>query len=339
MILVTGATGHLGNVLVRELVSRGEKVRAMFLPGEDRQPLQDLPSQGWPVEIMEGNVLEPESLKPAFASVQRVFHLAGVISIMPGQNDIMRRVNVTGTQNVIRAAREAGVERLVYTSSIRALQRPPHGVTIDESLKFDPQNPAGEYDRTKAEASIKVLEAVEDGLDAVLVCPTGVIGPHDYRGSEMGKLILEWMHRKSQIIIEGMFDFVDVRDIARGQILAGERGRSGETYILSGERISLETMLEIVQNCVGFRAPNIKIPIDLAKFAAIFTPLYYRITRTTPRFTPYSIETVLSNCNISHEKAQQELGYSPRHLKETLTDTVAWWLAQKKLSYAYAKNR
>ena len=333
MILVTGATGHLGNVLVRELVSRGEKVRAMFLPGEDRKPLQDLP-----VEIMEGNVLEPESLKPAFAGVQRVFHLAGIISIMPGQNDIMRRVNVTGTQNVIRAAREAGVERLVYTSSIHALQRPPHGVTIDETLKFDPHNPAGEYDRTKAEASIKVLEAVEDGLDAVVVCPTGVVGPHDYRGSEMGNLITGWMRRKSQFIIEGMFDFVDVRDIALGQILAGERGRSGETYLLSGERIALETMLEIVQNCVGFRAPHIKIPIDLAKFAAVFTPLYYRITRTTPRFTPYSIETVLSNCCISHEKARRELGYSPRQLKETLTDTVAWWLAQRKLNYAYAKN-
>ena len=333
MILVTGATGHLGNVLVRELVSRGEKVRAMFLPGEDRTPLKDLP-----VEIMEGNVLAPETLKPAFAGVQRVFHLAGIISIMPGQNDIMRRVNVTGTQNVIRAAREAGVERLVYTSSIHALQRPPHGVTIDETLKFDPHNPAGEYDRTKAEASIKVLEAVEDGLDAVVVCPTGVVGPHDYRGSEMGNLITGWMRRKSQFIIEGMFDFVDVRDIALGQILAGERGRSGETYLLSGERIALETMLEIVQNCVGFRAPHIKIPIDLAKFAAVFTPLYYRITRTTPRFTPYSIETVLSNCCISHEKARRELGYSPRQLKETLTDTVAWWLAQRKLNYAYAKN-
>jgi dihydroflavonol-4-reductase len=333
MILVTGATGHLGNVLVRELVSRGEKVRAMFLPGEDRTPLKDLP-----VEIIEGNVLAPETLKPAFAGVQRVFHLAGIISIMPGQSDLMRRVNVTGTQNVIRAAREAGVERLVYTSSIHALQRPPHGVTIDETLQFDPQNPAGEYDRTKAEASIKVLEAVEDGLDAVLVCPTGVIGPHDYRGSEMGNLILEWMQRKSQFIIEGKFDFVDVRDIARGQILAGEKGRCGETYILSGERISLETMLEIVQNCVGFRAPRIKIPIDLAKFAAMFTPLYYRITRTTPRFTPYSIETVLSNSQISHEKARRELGYSPRRLKESLTDTVTWWLAQRKLNISYAKN-
>jgi dihydroflavonol-4-reductase len=333
MILVTGATGHLGNVLVRELVSRGEKVRAMFLPGEDRTPLKDMP-----VEIMEGNILDPESLKPIFAGVKHVYHLAGVISIMPGQNEIMRRVNVTGTENVIRAVREAGVQRLIYTSSIHALARPPHGVTIDETLKFDPLNPAGEYDRTKAEASIKVLEAVADGLDAVLVCPTGVIGPYDYRGSEMGNLITGWMHQKMQFIIEGMFDFVDVRDIARGQILAGENGRKGETYILSGERIALETMLEIVQNCVGIRAPRIKIPIDLAKFAAAFTPLYYRLTRTTPRFTPYSIETVLSNCCISHEKAQSELGYSPRSLKETLTDTVAWWLAQRKLSFAHVKN-
>jgi dihydroflavonol-4-reductase len=329
MILVTGATGHLGNVLVRELVARGEKVRALFLPGEDRTPLENLP-----VEMVEGNVLKPETLRPAFEGIDRVYHLAGVISIMPGRDQWMRQVNVVGTQNVIRMCREMGVKRLVYTSSIHALERPPHGVTIDESLKFDAHNPAGEYDRTKAEASIKVLEAVDEGLDAVLICPTGVIGPHDYRGSEMGNLILEWMSKKVQFIIDGMFDFVDVRDIARGQILAGEKGRSGETYILSGERISLETMLQIVQGCVGIRAPRIKVPIDLARFAAYFTPLYYRITRTTPRFTPYSIETVQSNSAISNAKARKELGFSPLRLSESLTDTVAWWLQRRKLAYA-----
>jgi dihydroflavonol-4-reductase len=235
-------------------------------------------------------------------------------------------VNVTGTQNVIQACRQAGVKRLVYTSSIHALERPPHGVTIDETLKFDAHNPAGEYDRTKAEASIKVLEAVAAGLDAVLVCPTGVIGPYDFRGSEMGNLILGWMKKKVQFIIEGMFDFVDVRDIARGHILAGEKGRKGETYILSGERISLDTMLQLVQHTAGIHAPNIKIPIDLAKFAAAFTPLYYRLTRTTPRFTPYSIETIQSNSHISRAKAQTELGYLPRLLSVSIPETVTWWL-------------
>ncbi len=334
MILVTGATGHLGNVLVRELVARGKQVRALFFPGENRAPLQDLP-----VEIFEGNVLDLESLKPAFKDVECVYHLAGVISIMPGKDQWMRQVNVTGTQNVIQACRQAGVQRLIYTSSIHALERPPHGVTIDETLPFDPHNPAGEYDRTKAEASLKVLEAVEDGLDAVLVCPTGVIGPYDYRGSEMGNLILGWMKQKVQIIIDGMFDFVDVRDIARGQILAGEKGRPGETYILSGERISLESMLHLVQRATGFHAPHIKIPIDLAKFAACFTPLYYRLTRTTPRFTSYSIETVQSNSNISHVKAQRELGYLPRLLSITIPDTVSWWLQQRKPAYAQAGVR
>jgi len=334
MILVTGATGHLGNVLVRQLVAQGEKVRALFLPGEDHTPLKELP-----VEIIEGNVLSPESLKPAFKDIQRVYHLAGVISIMPGKDQWMRQVNVTGTQNVIQACRQAGVKRMVYTSSIHALERPPHGVTIDETLNFDAHNPAGEYDRTKAEASLKVLEAVEEGLDAVLVCPTGVIGPYDYRGSEMGNLILGWMKKKVQVIIDGMFDFVDVRDIARGQILAGEKGRKGETYILSGERISLETMLELVQSTAGIHAPKIKIPIDLAKFAAYFTPLYYRLTHSTPRFTPYSIETVQSNSSISHAKAKRELGYLPRLLSVSIPETVAWWMQQRKLVYAQSGGR
>jgi dihydroflavonol-4-reductase len=186
---------------------------------------------------------------------------------------------------------------------------------------------------------MRVLEAVGNGLDAVVVCPTGVIGPHDYRGSEMGKLILEWMHKKVQFIVDGKFDFVDVRDIAQGEILAGEKGKSGETYILSGERISFETMLQIVQGCLGIHAPKVKIPIDLAKFAAHFTPLYYRLSRTTPRFTSYSLETVQSNSTISNAKARRDLGYTPRRLAETLSDTVAWWLQRRKPALARVEVR
>ena len=167
MILVTGAAGHIGNVLVRELVNDGNEVRAMILPGEDVTSLQ-----GLSVEIEEGNVLDPQSLDRAMWGVDLVFHLAGIISIMPGQDELMRRVNVDGTRNVLAAAQKAHVKRLVYTSSIHALSRDWKG-KIDETVPFDPNNQAGGYDRTKAQASLAVLEAVKQGLDAVLVCPTG----------------------------------------------------------------------------------------------------------------------------------------------------------------------
>lgn len=324
MILVTGATGHLGNVLARELLATGKKVRALALPGEDCSSLE-----GLEIEIMEGNILNEASLEPVFAGVEIVYHLAALVSIEEGKEDLLYRVNVEGTKNVIRAARRAGVRRLVYTSSIHAIERPPDGVWISEELPFDIHNPAGPYDRTKAEASLAVLQAVKEGLDAVIVCPTGVVGPYDYRRSEMGEMFLSWMRRQVSFIIEGCFDFVDVRDVARGHILAAEKGRPGQVYILGGERIAIDRLRSLVQNAAGRRSPAIKIPLPLALFLCRFTTLYYRLARRRPRLTRYSIETLISNSFVSSEKACRELGYRARALSESAADTVRWWLQNR----------
>ncbi len=325
MNLITGATGHIGNVLVRELLALGERVRALVLPGENHMPLD-----GLDVEIVEGNVLEPAALDRACLGVKKVFHLASIISIMPGKNDFVRLVNIQGTINVIQAALRNRVDRLVYTSSIHAIMRAPHGVTIDESLPFDSQNSAGEYDRSKAEASLAVLEAARQGLDAVIACPTGVIGPHDYRRSEMGTVILGCMQSNVQWLIRGAYDFVDVRDVAQGLLLAGEKGVRGETYILSGERITYARLAETIHSILGSR-PKIRIPIpkDLARFAAIFSPAYYRLAHTCPLLTPYALHTLWSNSYISSLKARQELGYQPRSLKNSLVDTIHWFIENK----------
>lgn len=320
MILVTGATGHIGNVLVRLLVGQGAAVRALVLPGEDTQALD-----GAPVELMSGDVLDPAALAAACEGVEQVYHLASVISIMPGAHPQMRRVNVEGTRNLLAAAQRAGVRRVVYTSSIHALERPPHGVTIDEELRFDPHNPAGEYDRTKAEATLEVQQAGAAGLDVIIVCPTGVIGPYDYRQSEMGLLITSWARRRWHLLVDGNFDFVDVRDIAAGHILAMEHGRSGETYILGGERISLARLWALAREAAGVSSQALILPFRLAAWAAQFAPFFYRLTRTKARFTPYAVETVNSNSHISHAKASRELGYQPRALSETVRDTLAWW--------------
>lgn len=320
MILVTGAAGHLGNVLVRELLARGEKVRALILPGEDVSALE-----GVPVEFVQGDILDYDALCKAMDGVDLVYHLAAVVAIAHGQEKRMWRVNVDGTRNVINACLAKHVHRLVFCSSIHALARPPEGVTIDETQPFDTRNPAGDYDCSKAASSLEVLASIRLGLDAVVVCPTGVIGPHDYRWSEMGHLIQSWMHKRAPALINGAFDFVDVRDVARGHILAAEHGRKGEVYILSGERIEIIKICELVQEIAGIRSRIVRLPGWLARIVAVFTPLYYRLTHTRPRLTGYAIDTVASNSVISADKARRELGFTTRSTHETLVDTVRWW--------------
>jgi dihydroflavonol-4-reductase len=329
MILITGATGHIGNVLVRELIGRGEKVRALVLPGDNLAPLA-----GLDVELVEGSVLEPDSLRRALRGVEVVYHLAGIISIMPGKETLVTRVNVQGTENMLEAARRAGVERLIYTSSIHAIHRVKEGVRIDERLPFDPENCAGEYDRSKARASLAVLKAVKEGLDAVIVCPTGVIGPYDYRLSEMGRLLLRSALSRVQWTVDGAYDFVDVRDVVRGEILARERGRTGQVYILSGEQIRLPRLVELSARAAGKRIFCIHIPRKIARAVSTLMPWYYRLTRTRPLFTPYSIETVLGNSVISHARACSELGYQPRPLCETVVDTMGWFREHGRLRFS-----
>lgn len=322
MILVTGAAGHLGNVLVRELLARGYKVRALILPGEDVSSLE-----GLDIEILEGNILDPDSLAKACAGIDTVYHMAALIAITEEKMDLMRRVNIEGTRNVIQAVKNAGVRRMVYTSSIHALMRPEEGVVIDEGLPFDPENLAGPYDRTKAAATLLVLEAVKQGLDAVIICPTGVIGPYDFKRSEMGEMILSWMKKKPSLSVQGKFDFVDVRDVAVGHILAGEKGKRGETYLLSGEQIQISTFRSLVQQAAGVDTQEIKINSGLAAFVAPMAEIFYRITGTKPLFTRYSVETLQSNSVISSLKARKELGYQPRRLSDSIKETVDWWLS------------
>ena len=320
MVLITGAAGHLGNTLARELVARGERVRALILPGENAAALA-----GLELERVEGNILEPRSLEEALAGVDTVFHLAGLISILPGRDQRLREANVLGTWNVVRAMRAAGTRRLVYVSSIHALARPPAGVCIDESVPFDPHSAEGEYDRTKAEASLIVQQEAARGLEAVIACPTGIIGPCDFLESEMGRLVRSWLRPGVHPIVDGRFDFVDVRDVARGLVLARERGRPGETYILSGTLLSLAELRRLVSEALGRPLAVITLPHWLALAGAPLAALAGRLSGRKPQFTSYSLRTLMSNAEVSHAKAERELGYTARGVAETVADTVHWW--------------
>ena len=326
MIVVTGATGHIGNVLVRELLSRGESVRAVVPPFEDTVPLD-----GLAVEMVEGDVLKIDSLMQAFKGSDVVYHLAGIISILPGKSELLYQVNVTGTRNVVEACLKTGVRRFVYTSSIHAVREPPHGTVIDETLPYDPDNVLGDYAKSKAQATLEVLKGINRGLNGVIVCPTGVIGPHDYKISEMGQLVIDFIKGKLKVYVNGAYDFVDVRDVAMGLILACEKGRTGESYILSGEQITVRDLLLMLEEITGVEVTSFKVPIWLAKTVGKIAPLYYRLTKTKPRFTTYSIDVLTSNSLVSHEKASRELGYSPRSTRESIADAVHWFRENGKL--------
>jgi dihydroflavonol-4-reductase len=320
MIVVTGATGFIGNVLVRKLLKRGEKVRAVLPPFED-----DLTLEGLDVEKVEVDVREIESLIPAFAGAEMVYHLAGIVTILSGQNELLYDVNVQGTRNVVDACLEAGVGRLVYTSSVHALSEPPHGTIIDESCPYNPECARGDYDWSKAQASLEVLKGVEKGLDAVIVCPTGVIGPCDYRISQMGQLFVSYMKGDLKAYLDGAYDFVDVRDVAEGLILTSHKGKCGESYILSGEQITVEELLSLLEKETGVKAPSLKLPFWMVKMISKFSPFYYKLTKSRPLFTTYSAEVLVSNSQISSGKARQELGYSPRPIKQSIKDSVQWF--------------
>lgn len=320
MVVVTGAPGHLGNNLVRALLKAGACIRAMALPGESLVSLK-----GLDVEVVEGDVRDISFLCRAFDGAETVYHLASVISLTPGHWNLLEEVNVRGTRNVAEACLKSGVRRLVYTSSIHALVEPPHGTVIDESTPCDPARIRTEYGKSKAMATLEVLEATSKGLDAVVVFPTGVIGPYDFRPSEAGQFILNFARRKIPARLEGGFNFVDVRDAAQGHILAAERGRAGEKYILSGEWISVDQVMEELSQATGVPMPHLRLGPGVAGALASLAVLYSRASGKKPLLTRESVDILISNSLVSSEKARRELGYSPRPIRDTIRETVEWF--------------
>ena len=327
MIVVTGATGHVGNVLVRELISRGQSVRALVMPGDGLRPLS-----GLDVEIVSGDVTDLAGLEAALAGADIVFHLAGIVTIMPGMEKALERVNVGGVRNVAAACRAVGVRRLVYTSSVHAIAEPPLGTAIDESQPFDPDRVLGDYARSKARATLLLLDEVaKGGLDAVICCPTGIIGPGDYGISNIGQLIFDFASGQLKSYVSGAYDFVDVRDVARGLVLAAEKGQKGRHYILSGAQVQVLELMKELEKDIGYPAPTFRIPSAIARAAGVLASVYYRLLRRRPVFTAYSIDVLRSNSQVSSARAREELGFTSRPWQESIHDHVEWFRAEAML--------
>jgi dihydroflavonol-4-reductase len=308
-------------VLVRQLIKEGKKVRAVIPDFEDESPIK-----GLNVEIVRADVRNVDSLMRAFEGAEMVFHLAGIVSISKRNTALLYEINVNGTKNVIRACIDSGIRRLVYTSSVHAFIENPENNVIDESTEINPEKINGDYSKSKAIATLQVLKSIKhDGLDAIIVCPTGVIGPFDYKLSEMGRLILDLINGKMKLYFDGGYDFVDVRDVARGLVLAGENGGKGEIYILSGEWITIGKLVDILQELVGFDFGMHKIPLWLTWVAARLADIYYLAVRTKPIFNTYSIRVLTLSSPISGKKARDILGFEARPLRESLEDSIEWF--------------
>ena len=317
--ILTGGAGHVGAAVIRALLQRGERVRALLLPGQAPKVTDAA------VEYVEGDVCRPETLAPLFRESEGavVIHTAALISIARKVDDRVRSVNVGGTQNVLTLCREAGVKRLIHVCSSHAIPELPRGQVQREIDDYDPDRVEGCYAKTKAEAARAVVAAARQGLDAVLVLPTGILGPGDKGGNHLLQMVIQYMQKKLPAYVKGGYDFVDVRDVAEGCLLAAEKGRAAESYLLNGEYLSLRDLLGEVRELAGLK-PIPELPLFLGKAAVPFVEMAAKATHRRPLYTEYALRVVGSNALYSHEKATAELGYKPRPMTETIRDMVAW---------------
>ncbi|MBQ6300874.1 MAG: NAD-dependent epimerase/dehydratase family protein [Bacteroidales bacterium] len=311
--IITGANGHLGSTIIRYL-SRGDcLVRGLLLPSENHEDSGN-------VKYYKGDITDLESMDAIFSgtggSEVIVIHTAGLVSIEDKITLDLYDVNVNGTKNVISMCRKYRAKRMLYVSSVHVIAE-GDGFSID-SVK-------GGYATTKAVASQAVLDAVSKGLDAVIVLPSGIIGPFDNGRNHLVQLVKRFMEKKLPVITTGGYDMVDVRDVAKGCIAAADRGRNGESYILSNQYITIPDLIELSGELSGTRVPC-SIPLSYIK---AFAPLFEwigRITHTRPLFTRYSLSVLEEDIRFSHEKATRELGYHPMDIKDSLRDTIDYLL-------------
>ncbi|RJO63767.1 MAG: NAD-dependent epimerase/dehydratase family protein [Myxococcales bacterium] len=318
-VIVTGAAGHVGNSLVRLLLERGESVRAMV--HQDRRALDELD-----VECVSADVTDVESLKAAFVGCDIVYHAAAFISIW-GSRDAahLRKVNIEGTANVLTACKAAGVRRLAHVSSIHALSPYPEAETIDETREASLSAKFPHYDRSKAESERLAFDAAKGGLEVVVIIPTAVIGPHDYKPSLQGRMLMDYYNHRLPTLVDGGYNWVDVRDVAEGMRLAAERGRSGERYILGGVWASFSDLAALINTVPGARAPRLVAPHWMAYLGVPFAALQGWLTGKRPLLTSDAVKVVRLHRHISTAKAERELGYVHRPLAETVADAYAWF--------------
>lgn len=331
-VAVTGASGHIGANLVRELLSRGYQVVALV-----RKSSPAL--EGLDVEKVHGELSDRQSLARAFRGVDQVYHLAAFISIQNGENEKLERVNVEGTRNVLDACQLEGVSTLIYFSTIHALNLEPldQPVTEDNPLLGDRTGHGGDYDFSKAWAERLVRQSSNGSLAIRIIYPTAVFGPNDFKLSLFGQAIQKMARGQLPALVSGGFDFVDVRDVVWGAIEAAEKGMDGDRYILSGHYIEMPGLAAMIAGLTGVAPPRFTCPAWLAGLFAPIMGLWASWRGEAPIYTRDSLAALHTNKVMSHARAAEKLAYQPRPFKQSMQDTLLFYSSQDQANKPGAK--
>ena len=316
--LVTGATGFIGWHVARQLLARGHTVRALVRPGSKVRELD--------VEVVTGDLRDPESLERAVAGCGLVFHIAADYRLWAKDPGELFRSNVDGTRNLLTAARDAGVERVVYTSTVGCIGIPGDRPG-NEDVEVHLDEMTGAYKRSKFQAEQVALEFARGGLPVVIVNPTAPIGDHDFRPTPTGKIVLDYLKGDMPAFVDTGLNLVDVQDTAEGHLLACDRGQSGQRYILGCENLTLQQILARLAGISGGKVPRWRIPYPVAFMAGVASTGWANLSGQEPRAPLDAVKMARKKMFVSSSKAERELGFNPGPVDGALKRAVDWFRA------------
>jgi dihydroflavonol-4-reductase len=320
MDLVTGGTGFVGAHVARTLLARGTAVRCLVRPGGRRANLE-----GLRVELAEGDLTEPASLLRAVAGIDTLYHCAADYRLWAKDPRELHHANVGGTENILRAAAEAGVRRVVYTSSVGALGLAPGGSPADETTPVFREKIVGHYKKSKYDAERVAEIWAGRGLPVIIVNPSTPVGELDIRPTPTGQMIVDFLNGRIPAYVDTGLNLVDVRDVARGHLLAAEKGRPGEKYILGNRNMTLKEILETLARRTGLPAPTVRLPHAVPLAAAAVTTWVAGLTGRPPRVSLESVRMSRHRMFFDAGKAVRELGLPQTPVEEALDRAVAWF--------------
>ncbi len=330
--LVTGAAGFLGSHVARQLVARGETVRVLVRASSSNRAISDLP-----LEYVTGDLRDAASLDRAMAGVQRVYHVAADYRLWAKRTKDIYDSNVGGTKNLLAAAKRAGVEQMIYTSTVAtiAVDRPelPNEFT-DAKL----QEMVGHYKRSKWMAEREVLQAAKEGLPVIVAMPTTPVGPWDWKPTPTGKIILDFLNGKMPGYVETGLNFVGVEECAAGHLLAAEHGKVGERYLLGAENLTLKGLLDLLAKITGLRAPAMKIPHGVALGVAYVESAFSRLVGKEPQIPVEGVKIARHKMFVDASRAQRELGFQPGSVAAALERAVRWYRGNGYVTASRAKK-